>query len=143
MNFRTQLALLSSTCSALFAVSAEARDCTIAQTVFTDGLYGMGAGLIVGALWMTANAQNTEGSDVVPTLATGALIGGGVGAVLGIVEVGLCINDRKSAPAQSKAGLQIPAPAILFAKNSSAVSSKNALNPTNAAMGFNVKYVLE
>ncbi len=134
MTLRTSFCTAAAVLSFAATSAAHARDCTIAQTVFTDGLYGMGAGLIVGALWMTANAQNTQGSDVVPTLATGALIGGGVGAVLGIVEVGLCINDRKSPVSLPKLGFQTPAPVFLTAKN-----------PTSfdAGLGMNFKYVLK
>jgi opacity protein-like surface antigen len=134
MTLRTSFCTAAAVLSFVATSSAQARDCTIAETVFTDGLYGMGAGLIVGALWMTANAQNTQGSDVVPTLATGALIGGGVGAVLGIVEVGLCINDRKSSSPLPKLGFQTPSPVFLTAKNPASF---------DAGLGMNFKYVLK
>ena len=111
------------------ATPAFARDCTIAETVFTDGLYGMGAGLIVGALWMTADAKHTTGDTVVPTLATAALIGGGIGGVLGVVEVGLCINDRKAAA--PKLGFQMPEPTLL-------VAQKNASE--DAGLGLRFRY---
>lgn len=132
MNLRPAISTALVALSLFPASGAFARDCTIAETVFTDGLYGMGAGLVVGALWMTANVKNTQADEVVPTLATGALVGGGVGAVLGIVEVGICLNNQKSASANPKAGLQIPTPVFLPAKSFAQKST---------GMGMNFKYI--
>lgn len=117
--------------TAVSATPARASDCPIGQTVFTDGLYGIGAGFLIGGLYMLANPNSTKSGDVIPTSATAALIGGGVGAAIGIAEVGICINDRNSS---KKSGMIVPYPSILLAKK------KDGSN--TAKFGFSVSYYM-
>ncbi len=126
------IALLAAICCVtISATPAQANECPIGQTVFTDGLYGIGAGFLIGGLYMLATPDSTQSHDVIPTSAKAALIGGGVGAIIGIAEVGICINDRNSS---KKSGMIVPYPSILLAKK------KDGSNVTN--FGVSVSYYL-
>jgi hypothetical protein len=101
------------------------------KTIITDSLYGMAAGTVVGSLWMLAHPKETDNSDIVPNLATAALIGTGIGSVLGVVEVGLCAKEIASKG--EKPGLQTPALAMLRTAG---------ITHSETGMGVNFRYVL-
>jgi len=107
------LSILAACTLVATAPQALASECPIGQTVFTDGLYGMGAGILVGGLYMLATPDTTKSRNVIPNSATAALISGGVGAAIGIAEVGICINERNSG---KKSGALIPYPSIMLAR---------------------------
>jgi hypothetical protein len=60
--------------------------CEIGETVFRDTLYGAGIGAGVGGLVLLANSDS---KNIGPTMATGALVGVGLGVATGIIEVSL------------------------------------------------------
>ena len=63
--------------------------------------------MLVGGLWMVANMNDTNGKDILPNMATGGLMGGGLGAVIGVVEIGLCTSGKDGSAARLS-GFQIP-----------------------------------
>jgi hypothetical protein len=120
----TSLALLA-------APAAQAGECSMGKTLITDSLYGMAAGTVVGSLWMLAHPKETDNSDIVPNLATAALIGTGIGAVLGVVEVGLCAKEI--AAKSEKPGFQTPALALI---------TTPGFNSAETGMGLRLRYVM-
>lgn len=73
---------------------AEAASCpSIGGTIIRDSLYGIAIGAGVSGLVLLASQDDT---DIAAKLATGALIGGGVGAAVGVVEIVLSPCYRSS-----------------------------------------------
>ena len=66
-----------------FAKEAHA-SCDVGHIIFKDVLYGTAIGAGVGTLFLLANSQS---SNIIANIATSALIGGGVGGVVGVVEI--------------------------------------------------------
>jgi hypothetical protein len=69
---------------AIFSVAKSEAACEIGPILFRDTLYGTAVGTGVGALVLLSTSNS---SNIAPTLATSALIGAGVGLIVGVVEL--------------------------------------------------------
>jgi hypothetical protein len=67
--------------------------CDFGSTIFRDSLYGTALGAGVGALVLVANSST---SNIAPNIATSALVGAGLGMVVGVVELSMseCVASR-------------------------------------------------
>lgn len=76
---------------------AQAADCDLGGLMFRDMLYGAAGGAVIGGLIMVADEDD---SNVVPKLATSALVGTGVGAMIGIVDFSIRNCNARFHPEQ-------------------------------------------
>ncbi|MGY3802523.1 hypothetical protein ACWNT8_00430 [Pigmentibacter ruber] len=134
------------TCSAIFPIMQEANAaCDVGPVIFRDTLFGAGIGLGVGALVLVAN-QNSN--NVPANLATATLIGAGVGAVIGIVELSLSDCGQKHTLKKEKPGFQASPMLTLLPEIKPEVELKNESiselfqfeNMNQLAMGVSLSY---
>ncbi|WGL60814.1 hypothetical protein QEJ31_04285 [Pigmentibacter sp. JX0631] len=110
------------TCLAIFPVMQQANAaCDVGPVIFRDTLFGAGLGLGVGALVLVAN-QNSN--NIAANLATATLIGTGVGAVVGIVELSLSDCNQKHTLNKEKPGFQASPLLTLLPENKAEVDIK-------------------
>lgn len=87
----------------VYPATALAADCSLGSILFKDTLYGLGTGIVVGGLVMIAQNSSTE---IPAKLATAGLVGGGLGAIVGIIEISLSdCAGRRQAP---QSGSSVP-----------------------------------
>ena len=112
-----------------------------------DTLFGAGIGLGVGALVLVAN-QNSN--NIAANLATATLVGAGVGAVVGIVELSLSDCGQRHGASVEKPGFKAQPMLTLLHQNNavndrvkteeSYIDSLKIEKLNNVAMGVSLSY---
>lgn len=125
---------------AFFALANSAyAQCEVGSTIFRDTLFGAGIGLGVGALVLVANETST---GVAPKLATASLIGAGVGALIGVVEISFNSSCGSGYASQTPKPGFSATPMFAFENTASNSTSKESFFK-KLALGVNLEYVLD
>lgn len=88
------------------ARAAPSGDCRVGEVLFKDTLYGLGGGLVIGGLVLIAQGNS---KNIPANVATGGLIGAGVGAAVGVAELSLS-DCRGRLGANDSQGFRVPKP---------------------------------
>ena len=137
--------------AAVFGIIQNASaSCDVGPVLFRDTLYGAAVGTGVGALVLLSTSSS---SNIPSTLATSALVGAGVGLVVGVVEISMsnCTTGgggRKSHDDSQNYGLNLkPMVTIVEAKSGNLLvpsiqPSRNDFSINTVAGGITLEYAL-